>query len=98
MGDGFAYQRLLPGESHERVFVMGASGSTPTPITDGTNHNRRPAWSPDGSRIAYETYVNNVAQIAVANADGSGAAPITQCDADCTEPTWSPDGTIIAVR
>jgi TolB protein len=97
-GRRIAYQRILPGESHERVFVMGASGSTPTPITDGTTYNRRPAWSPDGSRIAYETYVNNVAQIAVANADGSGAEPITQCDDDCTEPTWSPDGIIIAVR
>jgi TolB protein len=97
-GHRIAYHRLLPGESHERVFVMGASGSTPTPITDGTNYSRNPAWSPDGSKIAFEMVVNGHFQIAVASADGSGAKPVTQCDNDCSEPAWSPDGTIIAAR
>jgi Tol biopolymer transport system component len=96
-GRRIAYQRVLPGETHERIFVMGASGSTPTSITDGSTYTRNPAWSPDG-RIAYEMVINGVSQIAVALADGSGAKPVTQCDDGCSEPAWSPDGTMIAVR
>jgi Tol biopolymer transport system component len=97
-GRRIAYYRVLPGETHDRVFVMGASGSSPTAITDGTNYTRNPAWSPDGSKIAFEMVVDGHFQVAVASADGSGAKPVTQCDNDCSEAAWSPDGTIIAAR
>jgi dipeptidyl aminopeptidase/acylaminoacyl peptidase len=66
---------------------------------------QEPAWSPDGSRLAY---VNQTGLIYLMNADGSGKRPL--CRARCLAspawpvphspdmdlPTWLPDGSQIA--
>ncbi|HSS19548.1 MAG TPA: SBBP repeat-containing protein [Pyrinomonadaceae bacterium] len=52
----------------------------------------QPAWSPDGTRIAYAA---NPGGIYVMNADGSNKTQLTTFAIDTT-PTWSPDGTRIA--
>src|SRR6266566_2376774 len=41
-----------PG-GHDQVFVMNADGSGITQLTNGSYKNSYPAWSPDGSRIAF---------------------------------------------
>lgn len=51
-----------------------------------------PAWSPDGSRIAY----SSDGDIYISNADGKGVKRITSHRGIDVSPTWSPDGTQIA--
>jgi TolB protein len=51
------------------------------------------SWSPDGSRIAFETYVGDGYAIVIANADGSGARRLTDGSRMQHSPWWSPDGT-----
>ncbi len=56
-----------------------------------------PAWSPDGTKIAFEGLdpaVGNVVE--VMNADGSGPQRLTSATQPETAPAWSPDGTQIA--
>jgi Tol biopolymer transport system component len=60
-----------------------------------------PAWSPDGTRIAFASFrFGNVflgnAEILVMNADGSGLTRLTNNSAVDVEPTWSPDSAKIA--
>jgi Tol biopolymer transport system component len=58
-----------------------------------------PAWSPDGSRLAYVSYSSPTAEtgdIAVANADGSGAHTLTSSREAVSRPAWSPNGRLIA--
>jgi Tol biopolymer transport system component len=53
---------------------------------------RLPAWSPDGSTIAYTMSVNGLQQV-FTRAIGSGeAAQITRGRRAATSPSWSPDG------
>ena len=67
-------------DSHD-IFVMNADGSgTPTRLTydagskpgDPRYHDYAPAWSPDGSKIAFHTQIGNDLDISVTNSDGSG--------------------------
>ena len=55
-----------------------------------------PAWSPDGTKIAFASNRDGNHEIYVMNADGSGADPADQQPGgdDCAG--WSPDGSKIA--
>jgi Tol biopolymer transport system component len=71
-------------------------GGTATRITF-SNGSSDPAYSPDGSRIAFvSANPGGTYQIFVMNADGSGRRQITTTSTAKKEPTWSPDGTRIA--
>jgi TolB protein len=66
-------------------------------VRNETDHCGCPAWSPDGTHIAYEAAgTNGRSDIYVMNADGSGQKRLTQHRARDENPDWSPDGTQIA--
>jgi TolB protein len=74
----------------------GSGLSQLTPIGNGF-FDRFPAWSPDGTRIAFgRTTFTIKSQIYVMNADGSNPTRITNNSASDSQPSWSPDGTKIA--
>jgi len=52
--------------------------------------NSAPAWSPDGSRIAFTSNMNGNPEIYVANADGTGAKQLTFGRSIDTSPAWNP--------
>ena len=57
---------------------------------------RMPAWSPDGTRIAYAAQVNGFFDVFVVNADGTGSPTnLTDNAAHDTDPAWSSDGSKI---
>ena len=70
-----------------RIHLINADGSGETAITAGPGD--APAWSPDGSRLAFAADSG----IYLANADGSG---VVRLIAGGSEPAWSPDGRRIA--
>jgi PKD repeat protein len=70
------------------IFVMNANGSGQTNLhAVGTS----PEWSPDGTKIAFESNY----MIYVMNADGSDQICLTP-GIEAWDPLWSPDGTKIA--
>jgi TolB protein len=72
---------------------MAADGSNPLRLTvDGIT----PAWSPDGSKIAFASYRTGNLEIYAMNADGTGVIRLTNDPADDLYPAWSPDGSRIA--
>ena len=76
---------------------MNADGTDPRRLTRDADEDLSPAWSPDGSRIAFQSNRTGNNEIYVMHADGSGVTNITNTpDAGEFDPEWSPDGSKIA--
>jgi CxxC motif-containing protein (DUF1111 family) len=54
-----------------------------------------PSFSPDGTKIAFNSNANNIRNIFVMNSDGTGLQQLTSTSLD-SQAAWSPDGSKIA--
>ncbi len=82
---------------YSQIVTYDLHRDTRVPLTDGTGMKWFPAWSPDGSQIAYvnEEGGDQGMQIWIMNADGSDNHPLL-VDGINIAPAWSPDGTHLA--
>jgi TolB protein len=82
------------------IYVIDAEGKgKPARLTNNTEEERAPAWSPDSKRILFmcrkgspaEGGVIPTFELCVMNADGTGLKRLTNTGRYLT-PSWSPDG------
>jgi Tol biopolymer transport system component len=52
------------------IYVMNADGTDAHQLTDDTDYEFYPSWSPDGDRIVFESTRDGDSEIFVMNADG----------------------------
>jgi len=76
--------------------AWAASAAIVQVTADGTS-TVRPSWSPDGSRIAFQSSQKGAYRVFTVAADGSDRRVISQGDVDDRHPVWSPDSTRLAV-
>ena len=82
------------GATH--LWVCDFDGSDLRRIVTGARSEDDPAWSPDGSRIAFEALgVDGDTDIWLVHSDGSGLVRLTH-GPDNEQPAWSPDGRRLA--
>ena len=83
--------------SNTDVYLMKTNGTGLTRLTTAAGFDDSPAWSPDGTRIAFQSERDGNSHIYVMNADGSGQVRLTSGEADVGS-AWSPDGRKIAFQ
>gem|GEM_PF-988875 len=102
-GSWIAYEYDSLHQDRDRaggIWVASADGTARTALsTDVQNRDDcEPAWSPDGSRIAFVSDRDGSREIYVMNADGTGQTRLTVNSDYISSPAWSPDGTRIAFQ
>jgi Tol biopolymer transport system component len=92
--------RMLLATLAVLLLVGHASAAAASPIRQLTSTeaaNLRPAWSPDGKRIAFQRSEDDAYHVYVMDADGRNERRVTSGTADDRHPAWSPDGKLLAV-
>ncbi len=94
-GQHFAFAASNRKQDGWTIYVGAVDGSSYKQLTGGIN----PAWSADGTHIAYSRTVGSYRQIMVMVYDGLSVVstvPITTDTCDHEDPVYSPDGAYIA--
>lgn len=90
--DGRIVYTSVADLSDVHLRIINADGSGGVRLTNRAAF--QPAWSPDGTRIAFVTLGDK--DIFLINPDGTGEVNLTQGFSEDDGPTWSPDGSRIA--
>jgi large repetitive protein len=75
------------------IFVMPATGGSPVQVTFDNGSDAFPQFSPDGSRIAYDSDTGGVYSVYTVDLDTLAVTKLTPDSLRAGRPDWSPDGT-----
>lgn len=95
-GQGFTY------DQRRHLFVVDLSGGEPRQVTSGDWDDTQPAFSADGSRLAFisarhdEREFDTQSDVWTVALDGSELRQLTPTRGACSAPSWSPDGRWVA--
>jgi Tol biopolymer transport system component len=89
--EGYAFKYTCRPE----IYVIDVLTRKYVSLTGGEG-GTDPAWSPDGTRIAFNSFRDNNNEIYTMSSDGKDVQRLTYTEWAEAEPSWSPDGKQIA--
>ena len=91
----------IPPAGLPQIYSIDPDGTDQTRLTTSFSVDREPAWSPDGTKIAFSRTPASIdatfANVFFMHADGSGQTNLTNALTSFnTDPAWSPAGNALA--
>lgn len=91
VGRGYGYKlQIADADGYDPVTVLPSRGVLNEPIMS-------PAWSPDGTRLAYVSFEKRRPVLYIQNVIHGGRALVAEFNGINSAPAWSPDGTRLAL-
>jgi len=80
-----------PGDNVGQIWVVDADGTNPRMLTrlDRDGRNGRPAWSPEGTKIVFNSNRDGDYEIYIMDMDGANPQRLTYSARDDYQPDWS---------
>jgi Tol biopolymer transport system component len=95
-GSRVAFSQEDTGTQTSQIWIGDLARGIQTRLTSGPGSNSGPLWSPDGTRIAYQTDRKHQADVYVRSVSGAGSEQaLTDLDGQRLPQDWSPDGKYI---
>jgi exopolysaccharide biosynthesis protein len=90
--DEIAFTRSVRSEDNANIYKVPAAGGTAVQLTEtaAPGFDASPAWSSDGSRIAFVSDRTGSPQIWIMAADGSAETQVTSDACFVANPDWAP--------
>lgn len=85
------------GKGNKDIFTMDMDGFNPTAVTKNKSINIGANWSPDGTKLAFTSYMKGNPDVYVVTAGKKDYRRITGGTGTNITPKWSPDGSQIAI-
>ncbi|HWU89573.1 MAG TPA: hypothetical protein VN253_20065, partial [Kofleriaceae bacterium] len=79
------------------IYAMDFDGANAYAVSRNSSTNMFPAWSPDGSQLAYTSYMRNNPDLYIGSASGGRPRQVSKFRGMNTGASWSPDGSQIAL-
>lgn len=93
------YYSVKQNKSHTCIYIMDADGSNPLLLTNTSNNETNPAFTPDGRKLLFLSSESDNIQIWEMELDGSKRRQVSFCSSNVNGFKLSPDGTkLIIVR
>ncbi|MCB0359190.1 MAG: PD40 domain-containing protein [Bdellovibrionales bacterium] len=82
-------------DSDQNIYMVDFARLQIRPLIATKSFEAHPRWSPDGTKLLYQSNQAGSFDIWIANSDGSSPRRLTEDAGDEVEAAWSPDGTQI---
>ena len=80
------------GRDAKEIYTIDYDGANPQPLTGYRSQSVTPAWSPDGDKIAFNTYRRNTSALEILSQLDRRPLPFPAFEGTNTTPAGSPDG------
>ncbi len=95
-GTTIAFQSRRGLDRAPQIYMMRCDGTSVIRVTNGPEAAAAPAWSPDGTIIAFVQGTSPTAAIYLVSSDGSNLRRAPAVPPNAFYPAWSPDGRQLA--
>lgn len=85
------------GKGNKDIYIMDMDGHDPTVVAKNKSLNLSPAWSPDGTKLVFTSYMKGNPDLYLVTVGRKDFKRITSNTGSNITPDWSPDGSAIAL-